>query len=49
MILSLLLGANFRGIGLTVAAIVAIAFIALFLRNVGSARAELGSDRRALW
>lgn len=44
MILSLLLGANFRGIGLTVAAIVAIAFIALFLRNVGSARAELGSE-----
>lgn len=44
MTATLLLAANFRAIGLTVAAVVAIAFIVLFIRNVGTAKAELGSE-----
>jgi mono/diheme cytochrome c family protein len=39
-----LLAADFRVIGLTVGALVLIAFVALFLRNIQSAKPELGSE-----
>ena len=35
---------NFRAIGLTVAALVLIAFVAMFVRNMLKARSELGSE-----
>lgn len=41
---TLFLAANFRAIGLTVAALVFIVYIALFVRNVFQARPELGSE-----
>lgn len=41
---TVLLAANFRAIGLLVAAVVAIGFVALFIRNMFEARAELGSE-----
>ena len=44
MTATLLLAANFRAIGLTVAVVVFIGFIAMFIRNMLSARAELGSE-----
>ncbi len=39
-----LLGIDYRGIGLTVASLVLIAFVALFIRNVFLAKPELGSE-----
>ena len=39
-----LLAADFRVIGLTVGALVLIAFVALFIRNIMAARPELGSE-----
>jgi mono/diheme cytochrome c family protein len=39
-----ILAADFRAIGLTVAGLVLIAFVALFIRNVVRARSELGSE-----
>jgi mono/diheme cytochrome c family protein len=44
MTFAVLIAANFRAIGLTVAAIVAIGFVVLFIRNSFDARAELGSE-----
>ncbi len=41
---SMLLAANFRAIGLTVAVIVFILYIALFIRNMIQAKPELGSE-----
>lgn len=38
------LAANYRGIGLTFAALVLIAYVALFFRNVKQAKPELGSE-----
>ena len=39
-----LLAVDFRAIGLTVAGLVFLAFIALFIRNIFTARPELGSE-----
>ena len=39
-----LLAADFRAVGLTVAALVFIAFVAMFVRNIFTARDELGSE-----
>jgi len=39
-----LLAADFRVIGLTVGALVLIAFVALFIRNIWTAKPELGSE-----
>ncbi len=44
MIETLVLAANFRALGLTVAAVVVIAFIAVFIWNVSVAKPELGSE-----
>jgi mono/diheme cytochrome c family protein len=44
MTTALILAANFRAIGLTVAVIVLGAFVLLFIRNSFQARAELGSE-----
>ncbi len=41
---SIMFAADFRAIGLTVAAIVLLAFVALFVRNIFSSRDELGSE-----
>ncbi|MGI9614197.1 MAG: c-type cytochrome [Acidimicrobiales bacterium] len=41
---SYLLAADFRVIGLTVGALVLIAFVALFFRNIQAAKPELGSE-----
>ncbi len=41
---SYLLAANFRAIGLTVAVLVFLVYIALFVRNMFQAKAELGSE-----
>ena len=39
-----LLAADFRAIGLTIAGLVLIAFVALFVRNIFAARPELGAE-----
>jgi hypothetical protein len=39
-----ILGANFRAIGLTVAALVLLGFIAAWIRNIVVSRRELGSE-----
>lgn len=44
MLSSAMLATNFRAIGLTVAAIVAIGFLAFWLRNIVASRGELGSE-----
>ncbi len=38
------LAANYRAIGLTITAIVAIGFVVLFIRNINQAKPELGSE-----
>ncbi len=44
MTFAVLLAVSFRGIGLTVAVVVLVAFVALFIRNVFIAKPELGSE-----
>ncbi len=44
MILAAAANSDFRAIGLTVAVLVLIAFVAMFIRNVMDSRAELGSE-----
>ena len=44
MSLAVVFAADFRAIGLTVAVLVLIAFLGLFIRNIVVSRAELGSE-----
>ncbi len=44
MLSSAMLATNFRAIGLTVAAVVAIGFVAFWVRNILASRGELGSE-----
>ncbi|MEZ5226933.1 MAG: cytochrome c [Acidimicrobiales bacterium] len=44
MISTMLLAANYRAIGLTVAVLVFLAYVALFVRNMIQAKPELGSE-----
>lgn len=44
MILAAVLAADFRAIGITVASLVLVAFVALFIRNIRVAQPELGSE-----
>ncbi len=44
MMMSVLLAADFRAIGITVAVIVLAGMVALFVRNIFEARSELGSE-----
>jgi mono/diheme cytochrome c family protein len=46
MYAALVLATNFRAIGLTVASVVAIGFIALFVRNSFTARGELAANKK---
>ncbi|MEL7159024.1 MAG: hypothetical protein AAFN30_20860, partial [Actinomycetota bacterium] len=44
MILAAASTSNFRAIGLTVAVLVLVAFVAMFIRNIRQAKPELGSE-----
>lgn len=44
MTVAVVLAADFRAIGITVAALVLVAFVALFIRNIRVSRPELGSE-----
>ncbi len=41
---SIVLATDYRAIGLTIAAVVVIGFIAMFVRNIAKAKSELGSE-----